>query len=469
MNPGVKPLAIRTTNIPGLLFVDLPVHGDARGWFKENWNRAKQMELGLPDFGPVQNNVSFNSEVGVTRGFHAEPWDKYISVTSGKVFGAWVDLREGETFGRSVSLEIDPSVAVFVPRGVANAFQTLESGTAYSYLVNDHWSADASYTFVNLADPTVAMDWPIPLEDCVLSEKDQNHPLLPDVLPVLPMRTLVLGADGQLGRALQSLWAGRADVDFLGRSSLDLTDAAALDRIPWQSYAVVVNAAAYTAVDQAETPEGREVAWAVNATAPSRLAAIASRHRIKLVHVSSDYVYDGAREQHLESEPLSPLGAYGQSKAAGDLAVATTPAHYIVRTSWVVGDGKNFVHTMAGLAARGVQPKVVDDQFGRLTFTEDLAAAIQHLLDTKAPYGTYHVSNTGAPASWKAIAAEVFRLTGHDESVVAGVSTEDYFAGSPMAAPRPRHSDLSLEKIQSTGFHPRDQWQALEAYMGTIS
>ena len=127
-----KPLAIEKTPIPGFLRIDLTVHGDNRGWFKENWQREKMLALGLPDFGPVQNNISFNNEIGVTRGIHAEPWDKFVSVATGRVFGAWVDLREGPSFGAVYTCEIDPSVAVFVPRGVGNSYQTLEPNTAYT-------------------------------------------------------------------------------------------------------------------------------------------------------------------------------------------------------------------------------------------------------------------------------------------------------------------------------------------------
>ena len=141
------------------------------------------LALGLPDFGPVQNNISFNNEVGVTRGIHAEPWDKFVSVATGRVFGAWVDLREGSSFGSVYTCEIDPSVAVFVPRGVGNAYQTLEPNTAYTYLVNDHWSADAQYTFLNLADETANVPWPIALTEAILSDKDKAHPRLADVTP----------------------------------------------------------------------------------------------------------------------------------------------------------------------------------------------------------------------------------------------------------------------------------------------
>ena len=179
-------LAIQTTPIPGLLVVDLLVHGDSRGWFKENWQRAKMVALGLPDFRPVQQNMSFNAEAGVTRGLHAEPWDKLIGLAKGRIFGAWVDLRPGETFGTSFTLEMGPEKAVFVPRGVANGYQALEPDTAYSYLVNEHWSpqARASYTYLNLADETVGIGWPIPLSEAILSDADLAHPRLAAVAPM---------------------------------------------------------------------------------------------------------------------------------------------------------------------------------------------------------------------------------------------------------------------------------------------
>lgn len=180
-----KELAISETPIRGLQRWDLPVHGDNRGWFKENWQREKMVSRGLPDMGVVQNNVSFNKTRGTTRGIHAEPWDKYISVAVGSVFGAWVDLRAGDGFGTVYTTVIDPSVAVFVPRGVGNAFQTLEDFTAYTYLVNDHWSPEAKYTFLNLADRDAGINWPIPLSEAELSDKDRNHPTLSSVEPMV--------------------------------------------------------------------------------------------------------------------------------------------------------------------------------------------------------------------------------------------------------------------------------------------
>ena len=456
-------LAVHTTPIPALLVVDLPVHGDARGWFKENWQRAKMVALGLPDFTPVQNNMSYNAEAGSTRGLHAEPWDKLIGLAHGRIFGAWVDLREGPTFGTSFTLEMGPEKAVFVPRGVANGYQALEADTAYSYLVNDHWSpeARASYTYLNLADETVAIDWPIPLDEATISDADAAHPRLADVTPMPPRRVVIVGAKGQLGRALQAVYPDAVAVDV---DELDITDPDAVAAFDWHGVGTIVNAAAYTAVDAAETPEGRKLAWSINVDAVRNLVAAARAHEATLVHVSSDYVFDGKAEQHTEDEPFSPLGVYGVTKAAGDALVATWPRHYLVRTSWVIGEGRNFVRTMASLAEKGVKPAVVDDQFGRLTFTTDLAAGIAHLLATGAPYGTYNLTGDGAVRSWLEVARQVYTLTGHAASDVSGQSTEDYAAGK-VVSPRPRHSALALDKIKATGFVPRDADAALQEYL----
>jgi dTDP-4-dehydrorhamnose reductase len=460
--PEVEPTAI-----PGLLVVRMPVHEDSRGWFKENWQREKMTALGLPDFGPVQNNISYNARRGATRGIHAEPWDKYVAVATGSVFGAWVDLRAGASFGTTFHVVIDPGTAVFVPRGVGNSYQALEDHTAYTYLVNEHWRAATAYPALNLDDPTVGIPWPIPLEEADISDKDLVNPYLDAVTPMSPRKTLIIGANGQLGRALDLEFPGSDRVDLVpadGVTGLDLTNDADVAAWPWHDYALVINAAAYTAVDHAETPVGRRIAWAANASAPAVLARLAAEHRFTLVHYSSEYVFDGTREPHTENEPLSPLGVYAQSKAAGDIAVALAPRHYLLRTSWVIGDGKNFVRTMQALAGNGVNPSVVDDQVGRLTFTTELCRATRHLLTVEAPYGTYNITNGGAASSWYAVARDVFQLCGRPGGDVVPVSTEEYAAGRTLAA-RPRSSVLDLTKIIATGFEPEDAQPALRRYL----
>lgn len=173
-----------TTDIPGLLVFDVTSVGDERGYFQEKFQKAKLVAAGLPEsFNIVQNSLSYNKEAGVTRGFHAEPWDKYISVVTGKVFAAYIDLRKGDSFGKVVTLEITPNIAVYLPQGVANSFQTLEPDTYYLYSVNAHWSADNydSYSFVNLADPAIGVSWPIALDQAIVSDRDRQHPNFADV------------------------------------------------------------------------------------------------------------------------------------------------------------------------------------------------------------------------------------------------------------------------------------------------
>jgi dTDP-4-dehydrorhamnose 3,5-epimerase len=177
-------LAVHESDIPGLFVIDLVLHGDSRGWFKENYQKEKMEALGLPSFEVVQNNFSFNAEKGATRGLHAEPWEKFISLANGKVFCAWVDLRKGDSFGKVFTLELTPEKAVFVPRGVANGYQALEDNITYTYLVNEHWSPDANYAAVQLFDPALSIDWPIPQDQAVVSDKDTRNPLLADVTPM---------------------------------------------------------------------------------------------------------------------------------------------------------------------------------------------------------------------------------------------------------------------------------------------
>ena len=361
---------------------------------------------------------------------------------------------------------------------MGNSFQALEDGTAYTYLVDAHWSLELkrTYTFVNLADPELAIEWPIPLDQAVVSEADLNHPMLKDVVPMAPKRTLVTGCNGQLGHAVRKLAEERGvakDFDFCDIDTFDMSDPDAYSKYDWSLYGTVINCGAYTAVDKAETPEGRVTAWKANATGPALLARTCAGHGITLVHVSSDYVFDGTAEVHTEDEPFSPLSVYGQTKAAGDIAVAGCPRHYIMRSSWVIGEGHNFVKTMKALSDRVADPEdgleqvtVVDDQRGRLTFTRDMAAAIFHVLGTHAPYGTYNCTGSGAVKSWADIARAVFGAANGNGGRVVPVSTADYYAGAAgPIAPRPVHSALDLSRLESVGFHMPDWEEELGEYL----
>jgi dTDP-4-dehydrorhamnose 3,5-epimerase len=184
------------------------------------------------------------------------------------------------------------------------------------------------------------------------------------------------------------------------------------------------------------------------------------------VHLSTEYVFDGRSAQpYPEDAPVAPLSVYGASKAAGDLAVQTHPRHYLVRPSWVVGDGHNFVRTMLRLAGKGVEPSVVADQVGRLTFAADLAAAIVHLVASGAPYGTYNVTGDGEPASWADVARATFALAGHGDLRVTDTTTVAYFADKPHAARRPLNSVLDLSRAAAAGVELPDWRDRLADYV----
>jgi dTDP-4-dehydrorhamnose 3,5-epimerase len=275
--------------------------------------------------------------------------------------------------------------------------------------------------------------------------------------------TVIVGANGQLGRALKQQFP---DAVALDRTKLDVTDAAAVRDYRWADVDVVLNAAAWTAVDAAEAPANIAAVRAVNVDAVGNLARAVRTSGATLVHISSEYVFDGRHEGSIpEDWPPNPLSVYGRSKADGDTQAANVTKHYLVRTTWVVGQGSNFVRTMAGLADRGVSPTVVDDQIGRPTFTNDLAAAIAHLLAVRAPYGTYNVTNGGEPVSWADVAAAVFTARGRSADDIGRTTTESFFSDKPGAALRPLNSVLDLSKLEATGFTPRNWRAALEAYL----
>ena len=296
------------------------------------------------------------------------------------------------------------------------------------------------------------VDWP--LEPTEISDKDRAHPQLADVAPMAPCKVLVTGANGQLGRALRKVLP---NAEFCTREEFDITNPPPR---PWRRYSAIINCAAYNDVNGAESDRAR--AWEVNALAPAKLARIAADNNLTLVHVSSDYIFDGETELHTEEESPSPLSLYGASKAAGEASASVAPKHYVVRTSWVFGEGNNFIKTMAQLANKGIEPKVINDQRGRPTFAEDLAKGIAHLLETQAPYGIYNLSSGGDTVGRDELAMATFIGMGHDPAEVHSVSTAEY---GVEPARRPSESTLDLSKIEATGFSPMNWRAALALYL----
>lgn len=278
----------------------------------------------------------------------------------------------------------------------------------------------------------------------------------------LNKRIFITGRNGQLGKELAGKYP---NATAAARDEVDISDIESLKKVDWSNYDVIINAAAYVNADHSETTEGRQKTWLANAIGPANLAKMAIDNNLHLIHISSEYVFDGVKRNHKEDEPFSPLSVYGQSKAAGDIAVSLVPKHHILRTSWVVGDGHNFVKTMKNLAEMRINPKVVNDQFGRLTFASELVRAVDHILNNDIDSGTYNLSNSGDIRSWAEIAAHTFELAGHAKDRVEFITTDEYKKDRVPFAPRPTNSDMDLSKIQATGFESRDYEPLLEEYV----
>jgi dTDP-4-dehydrorhamnose reductase len=257
------------------------------------------------------------------------------------------------------------------------------------------------------------------------------------------LRILLTGANGQVGWELRRTLAPLGELTALGRAELDLRDAVRIrEAVRASNPDVIVNAAAYTAVDKAESE--REAAFAVNAGAPGVLAAEAKRSGALLVHYSTDYVFDGAKPApYVEEDEPNPVNAYGASKLAGERAIAASGCRYLIlRTSWVYGPrGANFYLTMLRLARERPELRVVDDQVGAPTSSLAIARATAQLLRPGA-HGLYHLSAAGK-TSWCGFARAVLEGAGITTPVV-GIRTEDY----PAPAKRPRNSRLDCSKLR---------------------
>jgi dTDP-4-dehydrorhamnose reductase len=289
-------------------------------------------------------------------------------------------------------------------------------------------------------------------------------------------RWLVTGAAGMLGHDLTDLLQARGE-DYvpLARADLDITDLTAVEKVVSAVRPdVVVNCAAWTAVDAAE--EHEDEAFTVNCLGAANIAAASAKVGARLVHPSTDYVFDGhASAPYTENARTAPAGAYGRSKLAGEQAVrgALPDGSYIVRTAWLYGaHGKNFVKTMLRLARTGTAPGVVADQHGQPTWTADVAAQVHALIAKSAPPGIYHATSSGQ-TTWFGFAEEIFRLyhssVVHDQNQDQGqqenpervrltprpITTADY----PTPAERPAYSVLAHDAWHTVGIPPISDWK----------
>ncbi|MCM1297556.1 MAG: dTDP-4-dehydrorhamnose reductase [Muribaculaceae bacterium] len=275
-------------------------------------------------------------------------------------------------------------------------------------------------------------------------------------------KIIVTGANGQLGRAINLQYAGSAEYELIN-TDVDELDITSVDRVmefvrEIRPYAII-NCAAYTAVEACEKEE--DLAFRINAIGPRNLSIAAAETGAKLMHVSTDYVFDGnGTRPYRETDPVGPQGAYGRTKLAGEEFVREFGGrHYIVRTAWLYGDGRNFVKTMLRLSETNDKVRIVRDQVGSPTSAAELARAIACLLPTDN-YGLFHGTCEG-DCSWAQFAEEIFRLAGRS-TVVEGITSEEYGA----AVKRPAYSILENYMLKmTTDFVFADWHDAIAAYL----
>ena len=272
------------------------------------------------------------------------------------------------------------------------------------------------------------------------------------------MKILILGYKGMLGDELVKVFKKNNELTLWGRDEIDIADQKSVEsKIGDLKPEVVINAAAYTAVDLAEK-EGKEIAYQVNGEAVGFLAEACKKNNSVLIHYSTDYVFNGRNKNgYQEDEKRDPLNEYGQSKARGEeLLQKINPKFYLIRLSWLFGiNGKNFVETMLRLAKENKELRVVDDQYGKPTYAKDLAQRTRELLESKRPFGIYHLTNEGV-CTWYEFAVKIFELAGIEAKVVPVVSSE-----FPTPAKRPAYSALVNTKLPLSR-----SWQdALEEYL----
>lgn len=279
-------------------------------------------------------------------------------------------------------------------------------------------------------------------------------------------KIIITGCNGQLGREMNRFYAGNTDIELINTDveELDITNVDAVMKLAREvkPYAIV-NCAAYTAVDACET--NQDLAFKVNTIGPRNLAIAARETGAKILHVSTDYVFDGTKETpYYESDPICPQSVYGSTKAQAEKMVQQmAERYYILRTAWLYGDGKNFAKTMLRLAETNDMVKVVGDQFGTPTSAYELTKGIDSLLFTDN-YGLFHATCEGS-CNWAEFAAEIFRLAKKDTKVQA-ITTEEY--GAP--ANRPAHSVLENYMFKMTnGYLFADWHEAIEKYLKELN
>lgn len=441
---------VENINIEGIKIVRPRVFEDNRGFFLEVYNKKELKKRGIiAEF--VQDNHS-KSKKGVLRGLHFQTkhsQGKLIRVVKGKIYDVIVDIRKNsKTYGKYFAIELSEEnrVMLYIPKGFAHGFLTLEDNTEIEYKCDEFYYPEYD-SGIMYNDRDLSIDWKLEeygIEELTLSEKDKKHQSFKEYTDDYQGDYILLtGANGQLGQDFQKLF------DSLGiryvatdYSELDITDREKVKAfIEENNFTIVINCAAYNNVDRAEEEVG--MCYELNAYAPKNLAVICKERGIIFVTYSTDFVFDGEKEiPYTEEDTPNPLSVYSKAKLEGERYTLEYEKSFLIRTSWVFGMGNNnFCKQVINWSKDRDILKIVDDQISSPTYSKDLAEFSWELIQTDK-YGLYHFSNSGEASKYDQ-AKYILKKIGW-QGRIERVKTSDF----PLPAKRAKYSKLDSSKIE---------------------
>lgn len=469
------------TNLKDCYIIEPDKFGDERGYYSPFFVEEKNEDITMKKIAQGARSLSGK---GIVRGLHFQddPYTqaKLVECLQGGVLDVVVDLRkDSPTYKGWTSVHLTPENGrqLFVPRGFAHGFVSLEDNTLFQYLVDGDYRPDHENGIL-WNDPELKINWELEengIQEPLLSAKDIDRPKLSDITPdfYIHKRYLITGCKGQLGYDIVKELNNRGIYDILALDvdDMDITDERIVNKIISEYRPeYIFHCAAYTAVDKAE--ENPELAYKINVEGTKNIAKAASNIDAKLVYISTDYVFDGTNAgEYNPDDKTNPMSIYGKTKLQGEFEALKNEKTFVVRTAWVFGiNGNNFVKTMLNLSEKFSELKVVDDQVGSPTYTVDLARLLVDMSESEN-YGIYHATNDGF-CSWAEFAEYILKDT---NTKVKKVTTEEYYESQYKKAEeenrklyvayRPRNSMLSKDKLEENGYHKLDDWHnAVDRY-----
>ena len=423
---------------------------DERGFFLEFFNYEEFKKLGI-DERFVQDNHS-KSKRGVLRGLHFQtkhPQGKLVRVIKGAIYDIIVDIRKGSsTFGKWFGVELNSydKKMLYIPKGFAHGFLTLEDDTEIEYKCNDFYYPQYE-SGIMYDDKDLNVDWKLEeyrITELTLSEKDKKHQSFKEYTERYQGDYVLLtGANGQLGQGFQKLF-DKLGVKYIATDyqELDITNKKKVRKyIENNNFTIIINCAAYNNVDKAE--EEVEKCYALNAYAPKNLAEICKEKNKIFVTYSTDFIFDGEKEiPYTEEDITNPLSVYSKSKLEGEKYSLKHEKSFIIRTSWVFGMGNNnFCKQVINWSKSRDTLKIVDDQVSSPTYSKDLAEFSWDLIQTDK-FGLYHFSNSGEASKYEQAEYILKKIDWNGK--LERAKTDDF----PLKAKRAKYSKLDSSKIE---------------------